>query len=306
MKLIALTIAILMSTVPLVLHAEAMGTQCKDLFIKDYKTKTFVISIEGKSQSQQFLAKAHDNLIKAGGPLQLIELLQSIVDEGVENLTDSQRAFILDFRQSSSLLRSIFQTSDKDHASPNKFAGFVKDFGTLKDLLAIDDNANAQILAAKILKKYSNLDFKLLIKKADPASKKSVAKYFNAILADAKAIMQKQIMTIDEMHDVRKHLRDVLRYLQIEKELVEENGQSNSKEKDKAIDFLKKINTRLGYVCDQYAGRILQDQNIQGPNRTTKRTLIEFPWDLRPRVEHFLSYYTIVIVSSHGDTTETP
>lgn len=308
MKLISATLAILlMLAAPRAVQAQAIdGGQCKDLFAKTYNTKAFVISIEGKKQSKQFLAKAHDNLVANGDPLQVNSVLQTIADEGFASLSEQQRNFIINFRQNSSFLRSIFQTSDKDHSSPNKFANFVKDFGILKDLLAINDDIEAQKLAVKILKKYSDLDFNKLIKKMTPASKKSVAKYFSAILADSKAIMQKQAMTIDEVHDVRKNLRDVLRYLQIEKEVLEEKNEAVPREKEKAIAFLKKINTRLGFICDEYAGLILQDKDSDSFTRMTKKTLVEFPADLRPRVEHFLNSYTIVIVHSQDETAATP
>lgn len=295
MNLSKWTIAVLLSVAP-VLHVQANALQCKELFPKVYKTQEFVISIEGKNQSKEFLAKAHDNLIAQDDPIELNIILNKISEYGAQSLTPEQTEFIFKFRQNSSLLRSIFQTSDKTHVSPDKFARFVKDFGVLKDFLLMKDNENVQLMAIDILKKYSDLNFKKLIKKARPASKKSVALYFNSILENAKKIMDKGTMTIDEVHDVRKHLRDVLRYMQIERDLAVEAGKPVSTEKEDAIHFLKKLNTQLGFVCDQYAAQILNDKDSTQPDRITKKTLVEFPSELRPKVEHFLNLYTIEVV----------
>lgn len=295
MNLSKLTLALILIASPLVLHAQATVVQCKELFSKDYKTQDFVISIEGKKQSKLFLEKAHENLIAENDPVQLNVILNKMSDYGVPSLSIEQRNFIFKFRQNSSLLRSIFQTSDKNHLSPNKFGRFVKDFGVLKDFLMMNDSENAQIMAIDILKKYSDLDFKKLIKKAQPASKKSVALYFNGILENAKKIMSKSVMTIDEVHDVRKHLRDVLRYIQIERDLAIEGEKEISAEKEDAIYFLKKLNTKLGFVCDDYAAQILRDQNSGSPDRVTKKTLVEFPVELRPKVEHFLNLYVVQV-----------
>lgn len=277
------------------LLSSANDNQCVDLFAKTYKANDFLISIEGKKQSKRFLESAHSELIANDDPAQLKVVLSIISDLGVPALTPEQRQFIFTFRQNSSMLRSIFQTSDKRHLSPEKFGKFVRDFGVLKDFLLMEDDQNAQLSAIKIIEKYDDLNFEKVLKHVKPASKRSVAEYFKRILEHSKDIMSKSMMTVDEVHDVRKHLRDVLRFLQVEKDLTLEREESLSEEKENAISFLKKLNTKLGFVCDEHAAQILREKDLRGPFKFTKKTLVVFPEDLRPKVEHFLAHYRIEI-----------
>lgn len=289
-----LILIMMVSIAPVLTQAQDAGL-CKQLFPKDYKVKQFAISIEGKKQSNLFLRTAHQNLVANDDPVQLKVILEKLSKSGVEKLSEEEIAFIFKFRQNSSLLRSIFQTSEKGHESPTEFGAFVKDFGVLKDYLLMKDDESAQRTSEFLLEKYSSLDFENLLRDASPAGKKSVALYFMHILKQTKKIMKKQSMRIDDVHSVRKHLRDTLRFLQIEKEISQAKGEEISPEKDSAISFLKKINTKLGLVCDDYAAQILGDQTNQTKDAITKKSMVAFPEDLRPRVQHFLDTYTLEI-----------
>jgi len=270
--------------------------QCVDLFsAKTYKTTEFTIHISGKKQSDRYLTKAHEILVANSDPAVAFMILDRISEFGVKSLTGEQRQFIFKFRQNSSFMRSIFQTSDQKHLSPAKFARFVKDFGVLKDMLLIEQDAQAEAIAAHILKKYEDLDFQKLLKKSEPASKKSVALYFIGIVQHTKEIMRKSIMTVDEVHDVRKHLRDVLRFLQMEQQIREEDGLENLESLNRAVVFLRKTNASLGEVCDGYAARMLSDEALGNPFPLTKKTLVQFPIEIRPRVEHFLNFYHLEV-----------
>lgn len=262
------------------LLVNADGLLCTQLFDRTFKVNEFIIQVTGKKQSESLIALAHENLTLDIEITSLNRILNLIKNDGIEGLTSEDREFIIQFRQSSSFLRSIYQTSDKRHQSPVDFGNFVKDFGVLKDYLLLEDSYNTKKLAKKILKKYSELDFQNLIEDTKPASKKSVRKYFKNILNDTQSIMAKQTMTVDELHDVRKNLRDVLRYMQITSEI---KGEQETEQ----IQFLKKINSKLGEICDENAGRILMGE-------ITEDTLIEFPGKIRPRVMHFLANFQIL------------
>lgn len=269
-------------------HAKAEAPQCKSLFAKEYEVKEFVIQLQSKKESDRYLQTAHRNLMTNADLAELKTVLLTIRESGLADLTTEQKDMINRFRQDTSFLRSVFQTSSKAHESPDKFAKFVRDFGHLKDMVNIGEGVKAQKAAKKILKKFIEVDFEGLLKDVKPASKKSVKKYFVAIIKDTQEIMEKQFMEVDELHDVRKNMRDILRFMQIQSELrisgdVRLNADKNEGDNEQ-IDFLKRLNKKLGEVCDDYAGQIIRGE-------ITDTTLVEFPEKMRSRVEWFLNHY---------------
>lgn len=270
------------------LYAQAEALSCKNLFPKEYDVQEFVIQINGKKESERYLETAHTNLVNNADLVELKTVLMTIRESGLADITPEQKVMINRFRQDTSFLRSVFQTSSKQHISPEKYAKFVRDFGHLKDMVNIGEGVQAQKAAKKLLKKFVEVDFEGLLKDIKPASKKSVKKYFEAIIKDTREIMAKQVMEVDELHDVRKNMRDILRFMQIQSELkihsdVRLNADKNEGDNEQ-IDFLKKLNKKLGEVCDDYAAQIIRGE-------ITDTTLVEFPEKLRNRVEWFLERY---------------
>lgn len=270
------------------LYAQAEALSCKNLFPKEYDVQEFVIQINGKKESERYLETAHTNLVNNADLAELKSVLMTIRESGLADVTPEQKVMINRFRQDTSFLRSVFQTSSKEHISPEKYAKFVRDFGHLKDMVNIGEGVQAQKAAKKLLKKFVEVDFEGLLKDIKPASKKSVKKYFEAIIKDTREIMAKQVMEVDELHDVRKNMRDILRFMQIQSELkihsdVRLNADKNEGDNEQ-IDFLKKLNKKLGEVCDDYAAQIIRGE-------ITDTTLVEFPEKLRNRVEWFLERY---------------
>ena len=265
------------------------GGMCVNLFeTKEYKVQEFVIQVQSKKESARFLETAHRNLVLNADLAELKTVLMTIRESGLADVTPEQKVLINRFRQDTSFLRSVFQTSSKEHISPEKFAKFVRDFGHLKDMVNIGEGIQAQKAAKKLLKKFIEVDFASLLKDIKPASRKSVKKYFEAIIKDTREIMEKRVMEVDELHDVRKNMRDILRFMQIQSELklssdVRLNADKNQGDNEQ-IDFLKKLNKKLGEVCDDYAAQIIRGE-------ITDATLVEFPDKLRSRVEWFLERY---------------
>lgn len=270
------------------LYAQAEALSCKNLFPKEYEVQEFVIQLNGKKESERYLETAHTNLINSADLVELKTILMTIRESGLADITPEQKVMINKFRQDTSFLRSVFQTSSKKHISPEKYAKFVRDFGHLKDMVNIGEGIQAQKAAKKLLKKFAEVDFEGLLKDIKPASRKSVKKYFEAIITDTRQIMSKQVMEVDELHDVRKNMRDILRFMQIQSELkisgeVRLNADKNEGDNEQ-IDFLKKLNKKLGEVCDDYAAQIIRGE-------ITETTLVEFPEKIRNRVEWFLERY---------------
>lgn len=270
------------------LKVNAQALACRNLFeAKEYEVKEFIITLNGKKESARFLETAHYNLLANADLVDLKTTLMTIRYTGLAVITPEQKVKINRFRQDTSFLRSVFQTSSKDHASPDKFAKFVRDFGHLKDMVNIGESAQAQRAAKKLIKKFKDVEFEALLKDIKPASKKSVKAYFEAIIRDTRVIMAKRTMEVDELHDVRKNMRDILRFMQIQHELksgeVRLNADKNEGDNEQ-IDFLKKLNKKLGEVCDAYAAQIIKGE-------ITDATLVEFPDKMRTRVEWFLERY---------------
>ena len=271
------------------LNASAEALSCQALFTtKEYDVKEFVINLNGKKESTRLLNIAHLNLVANADVIELKTALLTIADSGLTNITPEQVTMINKFRQDTSFLRSVFQTNSKEHISPKKFAKFVRDFGHLKDMVNINEGVQAKDAAQKLLLKFAQLNLEALLKDIKPASKKSVKKYFKAIIKDTARIMKKQTMEVDELHDVRKNMRDILRFMQAQNELsgqgkVTLNNEQRSDDTAQ-IDFLKKLNKKLGEVCDDYAAQIIRGE-------ITDTTLVEFPDKMRSRVEWFLERY---------------
>lgn len=267
-------------------HAEVL--YCKNLFAKEYDVQEFVIQLIGKKESKRYLETVHRNLVTSANLTELQTILMTISESGLADITLEQKIIINKFRQDTSFLRSVFQTSSKKHASPKKFAHFVRDFGHLKDMVNIGEGVKAQLAAKMLLRKIIEVDFQGLLQNVKPASRKSVKKYFEDIIQDTREIMAKQQMEVDELHDVRKNMRDILRYMQIQNEFKiggEARLNADRNEGDNAqIDFLKKLNRKLGEICDDYAGQIIRGE-------ITDSTLVEFPEKLRYRVEWFLMHF---------------
>lgn len=278
------------------LTASALSTMCENLFIS-YKVASFEIAVQGKKSAQNYIEIAFDNLNIDSQTELAQDLLLQIAQEGSSNLTDEQRKFISQFRQNSSYMRSVLQTSSLKHRSPKDFADFVRDFGHLKDMVLIDESEKAQKMSSRILAKYDLVNFKRMLKKIKPATRQSTFKYFKSIIKSTNKILSQPYVTVDDLHDVRKNLRDILRYLQIQNEvghLINGNksvdyhlGQDDSTHDTPEILFLKKTNRQLGKICDENAGLIIQGQ-------LSEDTIIEFPAKLKIKVQYIMQNLRIL------------
>ncbi len=299
LKLTVLWLCLCLSVFLFLDPAKADAVRCSRVYTSDNKSKNldrtseFIILISGTEQSQRYLSLAHSHLISSFELDSFKHILKLIKKNGAENLMAEQTQFILKFRQNTSVLRSIFQTSDQKHKSPRDFAHFVRDIGILKDLIVMKDSEKSRVMAANILRKYSELNFADLTQQMKPATKESVQKYFLAILQETQGLMNQNQMSVRELHEVRKNLRDVLRFLQVQNEVdsaasnglvIQQLGQNPNLEATPAIRYLKKINAKLGIICDDYAAQILN-------GKLAKDTPVGFPEALRAEVEKIVENF---------------
>lgn len=210
--------------------------------------------------------------------------------------------FIMEFRQDSSLLRTLFQSLKKRNPAQKEFIKFVRDFGILKDLIIMNDPDGARVMAKSLLNKYSDLNFESLIIQYRTSSKKELRIYFENLVERTRSIMDKVphdqdatsltnakgAVTIDEVHEVRKSLRDVLRFMELQAtSTIEWTATSPTTPRidySIQISYLKKINSSLGKICDQNAAKILAGD-------LTKESLIPFPHKLIAPINYFLQTY---------------
>ena len=265
---------ILSSTAPL----QAKRLQCMELFAKNYAVDAFYIPLATKKQSKQFVALAVDRVMGRASLDEVLDLVALISVRGPADLTDTQKKLILDFRQDTSLLRTAFQLNDQKHESPSQFADFVRDFGKMKDAILINENQIARVQALIILKKYVDLDIYSELDKISYSSKKSTQKYLKKQVKTIRALALRNSISVDEFHDIRKAVREILRYLEIHQEMTQgqEKNELNEDTQSLQIKFLKKFNQQLGEICDENAGLILQ-------GRLKKNSEVRFPTKLREK-----------------------
>jgi len=92
--------------------------------------------------------------------------------------------------------------------------------------------------------------------------------------------------SIDEVHTMRKALRNIYRYLEIQKKVVE----MNTKQKElfnSQLQYFKELNKDLGVICDQNATDILL-------GRTTKESYYQLPSYLFNGIDYFLKQVNVI------------
>lgn len=245
-------------------------------------------------------------------------------DENPQILSDIHFAEL--FRRDASVLRSMFYSLAKRTSQQKKFVKFVRDFGILKDILVKlkedfgkewdkeqDDErlspedrlsleAKAQAKADSILSEYSDIVFGDLIDKFNASSPAELEAFFKFRAEKVKEIMDKieidptqpksteisNFLTIDDVHTVRKNLRDILRFMQISKLIAKSNEEEVSPSLSKQIKYLDKIDSELGPICDEHAGAKSLGR-ADGHDSTTLSP------DHRDRISHFLRNFRLEV-----------
>lgn len=308
------------SFISLSLSAESFS--CLTQYLKTLTPNEFTLQLVNQKESKHILTMTYNQFLTDLDDLtikRLKTLLEKIQSSPQHELTEIEIKELSDLRKSSSLLRSAFELFSTDHSIPEKFNMFVVKLGGVKDYLETDPNesnddaATTQVKAYQQMKAYQNvivkiiklkeslsqIDFKKLIRDSSPASLTSSSAYFKQIIEQTESIIKHPTnIKVDEVHQVRKNLRNILRFMELTFEREQNwNKQKNSLLKKfttsqqlsrlSQIIYLKNLNTQLGEITDKYARERLAET-------ITKHDLVTFPEEILPKVVYFLEKLKII------------
>jgi hypothetical protein len=263
-------------------HVVADAKQCESLF--KHGQESFEISILPKKSTLPAFSELKSQVLDQDRFIEIYVILESIKESGLVELTAEDRQSLIRFRQDISFLRSTYETLSKDHKSPKKFDAFVKVFGKLKDLMLMNESDKSQALAALIVQNFDMADFSKLIVEKPLADKKSIKSYIKSKKVEIQNILS-QRTTVHQVHTVRKALRNVYRYLLIQKDLLVMNEAQTAQFKYQ-LKYLKQINEEFGVICDTNASLILDGQ-------IKKSFPYKLELSLMQRIDYFISTVTV-------------
>lgn len=314
MKIKYIFLFLTVNYISLSLRAEPFS--CITHYLKTLTPNEFTLQLVNREESKQILTMTYDQFLTELGDLpveRLKTLLEIIKSKHHHELTAMEIKALSDLRKSSSQLRSAFELFTLDHSIPEKFNEFVVKLGGVKDYLETDpkeskdDPTTAQTIAyqniiAKIIKleeSLSQINFKKLISDSKPATLNSTSIYFKQIIEQTDSIIKQATnIKVDEVHQVRKNLRNILRFM----ELTFERQQISNKQKNflpneitasqqisglSQIIYLKDLNTQLGEITDKYARERLAET-------ITKHDLVNFPEEILQKVIYFLENLKVI------------
>lgn len=265
------------------ISVEAYALLCTDLFAN--KPPAVNIQVLKKSETQKHFNKLKSKSIDPD-LFNVVQLtLTEISRNGTSSLTKEQFESLLEFRKQVSILRSAYEVLSESHRSPKKFDEFVKEIGKIKDLATLKENYRSKKLAGDILETITVKKLNKMLVSNELANRKSIVKYIHAKLDIIKTVLVKTDKTVEEVHDMRKALRNIFRYMEIQKKVLDLN------ETDKAslklqLKHLREINHELGLVCDESAALILS-------KKLTKKDHLEIPSELYHKINYFITHANV-------------
>lgn len=277
----------LLTLIVLSISSFADAKQCVSLF--KHGQESFEISILPKKSTMPVFTDLKSQVLDQDRFVEIHLILESIKDTGLAEFNIEDRQKIIHFRQDISFLRSTYETLSKDHQSPKKFDAFVKVFGKLKDLILMNESEKSQALAALIFQNYDIVSFSNLIIDKPLADKKSIKRYIKEKKHEIKKLLNRPT-NVDEIHTVRKSMRNLYRYLLIQKDLIAPDDAQATQLKYQ-MKYLKQINDELGLICDTNASLILGGQ--------IKKT---FPYKLELSLMQRIEYFIETVSLSSPET----
>jgi hypothetical protein len=302
---IAILIVLLLDTGP----SLAESLHCSTLIRKPPPSE-FVVPVPADQLFTTQLKTNHATVTESSRLQKMRNFLYQISSEGLITTDPTSgnelkiarkqlRRFILEFRKDTSILRSFFYFLKKRTPEQKDFNNFVRDFGILKDYVIMDDELGARKTAALILQTYSTLDYAKLTEAYTLRTQKQFKKYLSSIIATTQSLLTKisapESITIHELHQVRKNLRDLLRVMQMQGKSSADplsapladpaGGPGGYSDYSYQISYLQNLNSRLGDVCDNNAARILRGE-------ITKHNKSDFPAnDLEQKLKDDIQYF---------------
>lgn len=260
--------------------------QCESLFSETaLATQDLQIQVLKKKQTEAFFDKVKDKSIEKEVYKEVEATLKKIKDHGTSELTESEKELLIDFRQDISFLRSSYEILTDKHESPKKFDKFVKRFGKLKDLSIMKDNQQSKEMAKSILESVSFKKLDSMLKETDLANADSVRMYLEDRVGFIRHYITINRPTVEELHTARKAIRNIYRYLEIQKKVIKLSADQSEILK-KNLKHLKSLNKDIGLICDSHAGLILSGE-------IKKTTVYHLPPELLERLKDFTYKVTI-------------
>ncbi len=266
-----------------VVSVQASALRCANLFAVE--APRVVIQVLKKSETQKYFGKLKTKNIDPD-LFNIVQLtLIEIKERGTSSLNKDQIESLAEFRKQTSILRSAYELLSESHQSPKKFDNFVKDIGKLKDFASAKEDQRSRDLARYVLESMTLEKLNKLMSGSELANRQSISKYITSKLDLIKNLLLKNDKSLEEVHDMRKAFRNIFRYMEIQKKVLD------LKKSDKAIlqshiDHVNELNDDLAAVCDVYNPLVMQ-------GKMTKHDRVELPSELYHKIEQFLTYASL-------------
>lgn len=189
---------------------------------------------------------------------------------------DPQDAKFLKFsRKIFDLVRQGFVIFDEGGKPPQKFKEFTQEFGTLNDLVANGQPAEAAAIAGRLRKKLPTI-------KAKDYDQTFVAgiptiNLFSVATHVRRSLEEKgDFMLADELHEVRKSMKRFMNYYRLA------YAATPTERNKSTFEYLRKLNEDLGEINDDAVSRSLEG------GLTYDARKVRLPRELRGRILEFL------------------
>lgn len=235
--------------------------QCLPLFndAAPLEVKELQIQVLKKKQTKAFFSKLKDKNLDKEMYDDVKSVLEDIEKNGTSHLSENDKDLLVDFRQDVSFLRSTYEILTDKHESPKKFDKFVKLFGKLKDLSLMKEDNKSKEIAQKILEESSFKKLNSMLKESDLANAESVRMYLEDRVGYIRHYITINKPTVEELHTARKAVRNIYRYLEIQKKAIEMSADEHELLK-KNLKLLRALNKDIGLICDSHASLILSGE----------------------------------------------
>lgn len=249
-------------------------TQCNQIYTDRSHFQLYTRQVNPR----QLISFNLQNLMVHGQLKKAKKIIEKISQSGDVGLNEESFLLLKSTRKYAAILRSSFQATTARHKSPAQFDQFVRDFGRLNDLIAENISKGSKDLAKELLKKYKKMDFETLDKKLDYANQEAIYAYFHGLKKHSSILIEKDKLSLEEFHEVRKNLKEFLNYFRI---VFEMSGKMETEFRE-----LDHMNNELGAFNDQLTAQVLRGER-------KKTDLISYPPHLRDLVDLFLSQIRI-------------
>jgi hypothetical protein len=227
---------------------------------------------------------------------QLEAIVTSVKDQGAEALTKENRKSLKKIRRAGTLLRSAYLLLGSTHETPKPFGNFIRELGTFNDLATFGRQArDTRKSAARLLTEHALNDLRTEVAIPDVGDQTTVHQYFrDAFDADFKRLAD-PLITIENYHEIRKHLREARNLYRLMSYLPT----PVTAEEAAAESYLTDFNKVLGQINDRLLQDFLEwydDERAPGDlfearARFERRVKLEIPSTLKVRLRVIMAAF---------------